>query len=827
MHLPKSSGIPVFVMLPLDTVNADGVFKYASCSWFSQALTLLGNTGAYGVAVDVWWGAVERSPGHYTWNGYRQLLEAVRQAGLKLQVVLSYHACGDNVGDNTHIPLPAWVLRCGDSDPDLFFTDRPRGGGQGQRNREYLSIWADEAPGVLAGRSVIQCYEELMVSFRDTFCQALGSVIEEVVVGSGPCGELRFPSYLEAHGWRFPGVGEFQCYDRRALASLADAAREAGHDEWGHGGPHDCGEYNSQPEETGFYNHEGSWDSPYGRFFLGWYSNSLMQHGQRLMAAANRVFKPGRMSEVASPSDRQYPSVRSAACSAAISVETGHSEQAEKYNSGAGSDASIDTTLMAAQARDVTLGATPSCSDHMAAVQMGSGKNRIELSSIHLSSMTTEAVLLATEVEHSSSSMSLLAEGDTLLHVAATPMLLEGSPLLPGRKSELMMSSLDITGVDDQVLEELSEFESPDMMAAAVAESRDVFLMTAASDGGGVCGRRDSGVSVATPPSSTKGAEGLKGRGFCSASEPDLRRKERERRQMTYHVALTLKIAGIHWWFRSRSHAAELTAGYYNTATRDGYANVVDICAKHGFGLTLTCVEMCDNQHPPPAKCGPEGLLKQMRSLCALKGVPLSGENALSIFQARGVDTTALDRVVFNTRAWHGSATMSSYWGSRSHQGLVVPSTGIMHAMSPHSPDATTGNGGGLLASAGGSAGFSTSINSLQQHHVRLSGHPSVSSLTKYSGRSSVNGADGSEASPHHMHSGGGARRFSNLFYSSRSDPAIAATGLKVDSYADMSEPLPAMRSFTFLRLGPEILQPKYHTPWMKFMWKMREGGFC
>ena len=32
------------------------------------------------------------------------------------------------------------------------------------------------------------------------------------------------------------GVGEFQCYDRRALASLAAAAREAGHPEWGNTG---------------------------------------------------------------------------------------------------------------------------------------------------------------------------------------------------------------------------------------------------------------------------------------------------------------------------------------------------------------------------------------------------------------------------------------------------------------------------------------------------------------------------------------------------------------------------------------------------------------
>ena len=43
-------------------------------------------------------------------------------------------------------------------------------------------------------------------------------------------------------------VGEFQCYDRRALASLAQAARDAGQPEWGYGGPHDAGTYNSTPE---------------------------------------------------------------------------------------------------------------------------------------------------------------------------------------------------------------------------------------------------------------------------------------------------------------------------------------------------------------------------------------------------------------------------------------------------------------------------------------------------------------------------------------------------------------------------------------------------
>ncbi len=30
-------------------------------------------------------------------------------------------------------------------------------------------------------------------------------------------------------------------------------------------------------------------------------------------------------------------------------------------------------------------------------------------------------------------------------------------------------------------------------------------------------------------------------------------------------TALAGKVAGIHWWYKDQSHAAELTAGYYNT----------------------------------------------------------------------------------------------------------------------------------------------------------------------------------------------------------------------------------------------------------------------
>ncbi len=149
------------------------------------------------------------------------------------------------------------MLQAGDQDPDIFFTDRPREAKLGSRNKEYVSIFADEAPRVLCGRSPLECYGDFMHAFRcdanliassfvwpismlscpcsfsacavlegplkrrmevgvgmtrgcatcrEAFFDDVGSTIEEIVVGTGACGELRYPSYVEANGWRFPGV---------------------------------------------------------------------------------------------------------------------------------------------------------------------------------------------------------------------------------------------------------------------------------------------------------------------------------------------------------------------------------------------------------------------------------------------------------------------------------------------------------------------------------------------------------------------------------------------------------------------------------------------
>lgn len=89
----------------------------------------------------------------------------------------------------------------------------------------------------------------------------------------------------------FPGIGEFQCYDRYALASLAAAATAAGHPEWGRSGPHDAGTYTDAPESAPFFrSHDGGWSTSYGRFFLSWYASQLETHADKMLGSAAAVF---------------------------------------------------------------------------------------------------------------------------------------------------------------------------------------------------------------------------------------------------------------------------------------------------------------------------------------------------------------------------------------------------------------------------------------------------------------------------------------------------------------------------------------------------------
>ncbi|XP_057521076.1 beta-amylase 3, chloroplastic [Amaranthus tricolor] len=401
-HHTNDTRVPVYVMLPLDTISVGGSLNKARA--MNASLMALKTAGVEGVMVDVWWGLVEKDgPLKYNWDGYVELVQMVQKHGLKLQAVMSFHQCGGNVGDSCSIPLPPWVLEEIHSNPDLVYTDR-----SGRRNPEYISLGCDSLP-VLRGRTPIQVYSDYMRSFRNKFKDYLGTCIVEIQVGMGPCGELRYPSYPESNGtWRFPGIGEFQCYDKYMKASLQASAEAIGQPEWGRSGPHDSGQYKQFPEDTGFFQRDGTWNTPYGQFFLKWYSGKLIEHGEIILASAKEIF--------------------------------------------------------------------------------------------------------------------------------------------------------DATG-----------------------------------------------------------------------------------------AKLSGKVAGIHWHFKTRSHAAELTAGYYNTRDRNGYLPIARMFAKYGVVFNFTCMEMKDCEQPD--HCSPEGLVQQVKMATQTAGVELAGENALERY-----DAGAYGQVLATSMSHSGSA---------------------------------------------------------------------------------------------------------------------------------------------------------------------------
>lgn len=95
----KGQGVPVYVMLPLDSVTTNNTVNRKKA--MNASLQALKSAGVEGIMMDVWWGLVERdSPGQYNWSGYNELLEMAKKHGLKVQAVMSFHQCGGNVGDS-------------------------------------------------------------------------------------------------------------------------------------------------------------------------------------------------------------------------------------------------------------------------------------------------------------------------------------------------------------------------------------------------------------------------------------------------------------------------------------------------------------------------------------------------------------------------------------------------------------------------------------------------------------------------------------------------------------------------------------------------------
>ncbi|QHO40582.1 hypothetical protein HN51_006627 [Arachis hypogaea] len=247
-------GVRLFVGLPLDAVSKDcNSLNHARA--IAAGLKALKLLGVEGVELPVWWGIVEKdAAGKYDWSGYLAIAEMVQKVGLKLHVTLCFHG-----STKPNIPLPNWVTRIGKSQPNIYFKDR-----SGQHYKECLSLAVD-------GKTPIQVYQSFCESFKSSFSPFMGSTITGISMGLGPDGELRYPSHhhLSSDG-KTQGVGKFQCYDQNMPSVLITY---------------------DQPPFSSFFTDGASWESPYGDFFLSWYSKQLMAHGDSILSLASSTLE--------------------------------------------------------------------------------------------------------------------------------------------------------------------------------------------------------------------------------------------------------------------------------------------------------------------------------------------------------------------------------------------------------------------------------------------------------------------------------------------------------------------------------------------------------
>ncbi|CAJ1941096.1 unnamed protein product [Sphenostylis stenocarpa] len=277
----SEDSVRLFVGLPQDAVSLgrNTINKTRAIVVGLKALKLL---GVEGVELPIWWGIVEKDVmGKYDWSRYLAIAEMVQILGLRLHVTLCFHG-----SKAPNIPLPRWVSQIGESQPNnIFFTDRA-----GHHYKECLSLAVDHLP-VLHGKTPVQVYHSFFESFKLSFSSFLSSTITGITIGLGPNGELRYPSHNQLpSNHKTKGVGEFQCYDQNMLNFLKKHADESGNPLWGLGGPHDAPTYDQSPNSNSFFKDGGSWESAYGDFFLSWYAEQLITHGESLLSLATSTF---------------------------------------------------------------------------------------------------------------------------------------------------------------------------------------------------------------------------------------------------------------------------------------------------------------------------------------------------------------------------------------------------------------------------------------------------------------------------------------------------------------------------------------------------------
>lgn len=256
---------------------------------FSMMLRTAKRMGIDAVSVDIWWGLVETEPGVFDWSYYDHVLACIESANLEWVPIMSFHACGPNVGDAYRQPVPAWAWSrlqqdlMVSSQTEVLPADLRYVSETGVPCDEYISHWVDEV--------AIPYYISFMKAFQRKYANK-AYMTQEINISCGPAGELRYPSYNSHDGGGYPQQGFLQCYSRPAQRDFARWAESSYrqivrlNQRWGTRfasfaevcPPRSAAEAFRDPR------------SPYVLDFVSWYNDALIDHGQRMIAAAMKAF---------------------------------------------------------------------------------------------------------------------------------------------------------------------------------------------------------------------------------------------------------------------------------------------------------------------------------------------------------------------------------------------------------------------------------------------------------------------------------------------------------------------------------------------------------
>lgn len=270
------------------TANVMAPLKVTDWAAFEEQIRIAKSFGVDAVSVDVWWGDVESgSDNSFDWSYYDTLFSKIKAANLKIVPILSFHQCGGNVGDSYTSLLPSWLWGKYASSTLNGITIGSNGlkhkSEQGNYSSETVQGWADTL--------VLNEYADFATAFRNRYGATYANDIQEINVSLGPAGELRYPSY-NSHdsGTGYPTRGALQAYSTLAVKSfqtwaIAKYGSLAGvNAAWGTSLASTAA---IQPPSNAatFFSSGDYRNIAYGKDFVDWYNQSLVDHGKRVVDA--------------------------------------------------------------------------------------------------------------------------------------------------------------------------------------------------------------------------------------------------------------------------------------------------------------------------------------------------------------------------------------------------------------------------------------------------------------------------------------------------------------------------------------------------------------